>query len=163
MKKDKIIPDFKNEDEEREFWATHSPLDYFDNKDLKGFASWFRIQANEEYAHAMKIFDYIHQVGGKVELKEIKEPKIEWESFLGVFQDTFEHEQKITKSINKVVDLAISEKDHATVNYMQWFISEQVEEEATSLQNLKKMEMIGDNKAGLFMLDKEFGGRVAGQ
>lgn len=136
---------------------------YFSNKDLNGFANWFRLQSNEEYGHAIKIYDYLHQVGAKVELKEVKGPKTDWDSFVSVFQETFDHEQKISKSINKLVDLAITEKDHATVNFMQWFVSEQVEEEATSLQNLKKIEMIGDNKAGLFMLDKEFGGRVAGQ
>ena len=136
---------------------------YFSNKDLNGFANWFRLQSNEEYGHAMKIYDYLHQVGAKVVLKEVKRPKTDWDSHVSVFQETHEHEQKISKSINKLVDLAIAEKDHATVNYMQWFVSEQVEEEASSLQNLKKMEMIGDNKAGLFMLDKEFGGRVANQ
>lgn len=146
-----------------EFYSSYFYLSmsaYFESKDLMGFAQWFRVQANEEYAHAMKIFDYIYQIGGSVKLMEIKGPKTDWNTFLEVFQDTYEHEQNVTKSINEILDLAYKEKDHATVNFLQWFVSEQVEEEATAQQNVKKMEMIGDSKAGLFMLDRELGGRV---
>ena len=134
---------------------------YFEANDLQGFAKWFRMQADEEYAHAMKIFDYVYQIGGEVELQKIDGPKTEWNSFLDVFKDTFEHEQVVTKSINELVDLAQNEKDHATVNFLQWFVSEQVEEEATAQMNVKKMEMIGDSKSGLFMLDNELGSRTA--
>jgi ferritin len=133
---------------------------YFESQDLSGFATWFRLQSNEEYGHAMKIFDYIHQIGGTVTLKEVKAPKTDWKDFVEVFRDTFDHEQRVTIMINKLVDLAIKEKDHATTNFMQWFISEQVEEEATSAQILKKMEMVGDSKAGLFMIDREMGNRA---
>ena len=149
-----------------EFYSSYFYLSmsaYFESKDLMGFAQWFRVQANEEYAHAMKIFDYIYQIGGSVKLMEIKGPKTDWNTFLEVFQDTYEHEQNVTKSINEILDLAYKEKDHATVNFLQWFVSEQVEEEATAQQNVKKMEMIGDSKAGLFMLDRELGSRVAQQ
>jgi ferritin len=149
-----------------EFYSSYFYLSmsaYFESKDLQGFANWFRLQADEEYAHAMKIFDYIYQIGGEVKLLKIDGPKTDWDSFLEVFQDTFEHEQKVTKSINDILELAYTEKDHATVNFLQWFVSEQVEEEAIAQQNVKKMEMIGDNKAGLFMIDKELGGRGAGQ
>ena len=149
-----------------EFYSSYFYLSmsaYFESKDLQGFATWFRLQADEEYAHAMKIFEYIYQIGGEVKLTKIEGPKTDWDSFLEVFQDTFEHEQKVTKSINDILELAYVEKDHATVNFLQWFVSEQVEEEAISQQNVKKMEMIGDNKAGLFMIDKELGGRGAGQ
>jgi ferritin len=92
---------------------------------------------------------------------KIDGPKTDWDSFLEVFQDTFEHEQKVTKSINTLLDLSITEKDYATVNFLQWFVSEQVEEEATAQQNVKKMKMIGDSKSGLFMLDRELGSRVS--
>ena len=146
-----------------EFYSSYFYLSmsaYFEVKDLQGFAKWFRLQADEEYAHAMKIFDYVYQIGGEVELQKIDGPKTEWSSFLDVFKDTFEHEQNVTKSINTLVDLAQKEKDHATVNFLQWFVSEQVEEEATAQQNVKKMEMIGDSKSGLFMLDNELGSRV---
>jgi ferritin len=155
-----------NEQLNEEFYSSYFYLSmsaYFESKDLQGFAQWFRLQADEEYAHAMKIFDYVYQIGGEVKLLKIDGPKTNWETFLEVFQDTFEHEQKVTKSINKLLELAYAEKDHATINFLQWFVSEQVEEEATAMQNVKKMEMIGDNGAGLFMLDKELGSRVSGQ
>ena len=155
-----------NEQLNAEFYSSYFYLSmsaYFESKDLQGFAQWFRLQADEEYAHAMKIFDYVYQIGGEVKLMKIDGPKTNWDSFLEVFQDTFEHEQKVTKSINDLLELSYAEKDHATVNFLQWFVSEQVEEEATAMQNVKKMEMIGDDKAGLFMIDKELGGRVSGQ
>lgn len=136
---------------------------YFESLDLNGFATWFRLQSNEEYGHAMKLFDYIHQIGGTVKLSEIAAPKTDWKDYVDVFKDTFEHEQSVTKMINELVDLAMEEKDHATTNFMQWFISEQVEEEATSAQILKKIEMVGDSKAGLFMMDREMGSRAASQ
>lgn len=146
-----------------EFYSSYLYLSmsaYFESNDLQGFAQWFRVQADEEHLHAMKMFDYMYQIGGDVELMKIEGPKTDWNSFLEVFQDTYEHEQKVTKNINKLLELAYAEKDHATVNFLQWFVSEQVEEEATSMQNVKKMEMIGNDKAGLFMVDKELGGRV---
>ncbi len=152
-----------NEQLNAEFYSSYFYLSmsaYFESKDLQGFAQWFRLQADEEYAHAMKIFDYVYQIGGEVKLMKIDGPKTNWDSFLEVFQDTFEHEQKVTQSINDLLELSYAEKDHATVNFLQWFVSEQVEEEATAMQNVKKMEMIGKDKAGLFMIDKELGGRV---
>jgi len=155
-----------NEQLNAEYYSSYFYLSmsaYFESKDLQGFSQWFRLQADEEYAHAMKIFDYVYQIGGEVKLMKIDGPKTNWDTFLEVFQDTFEHEQKVTKSINDLLELSYAEKDHATVNFLQWFVSEQVEEEATAMQNVKKMEMIGKDKAGLFMLDKELGGRVAGQ
>jgi ferritin len=160
----KKIQDALNTQLNAEFYSSYFYLSmsaYFESNDLQGFSRWFRVQANEEYAHAMKIFNYIYQIGGGVKLMKIDGPKTDWDSFLEVFQDTFEHEQKITNSINELLDLAIIEKDHATVNFLQWFVSEQVEEEATAQQNVKKMKMIGDSKSGLFMLDRELGSRVS--
>lgn len=157
------IQDALNKQLNAEFFSSYFYLSmsaYFEAKDLQGFAKWFRLQADEEYVHALKIFDYIYQIGGEVKLDKLEGPKTEWDSFLEVFQDTFEHEQKVTKSINDLLEFAYKEKDHATVNFLQWFVSEQVEEEATSQQNVKKMEMIGESKSGLFMLDKELGNRV---
>jgi len=160
------IQDALNTQLNAEFYSSYFYLSmsaYFESNDLQGFSRWFRVQANEEYSHAMKIFNYIYQIGGVVKLMKIDGPKTDWDSFLEVFEDTFEHEQKVTKSINTLLDLSMTEKDYATVNFLQWFVSEQVEEEATSQQNVKKMKMIGDSKSGLFMLDKELGGRVAGK
>jgi ferritin len=162
----KKIQEALNEQINAEFYSSYFYLSmsaYFESMDLQGFSKWFRVQADEEYAHAMKIFDYVYQIGGEVKLMKIDGPKTNWDTFLEVFQDTFEHEQKVTKSINDLLELSYAEKDHATVNFLQWFVSEQVEEEATAMQNVKKMEMIGEDKAGLFMIDKELGGRVAGQ
>ena len=147
-----------------EFYSSYFYLSmsaYFELNDLQGFATWFRLQSEEEYSHAMKIFDFLNHVSGKITLSKIEAPKTKWDSFLSVFQDTSDHEKAVTKTINYLVDLAISEKDHATVNFLQWFVSEQIEEEATAQQNVKKMEMIGDSKSGLYMLNREFGSRVA--
>jgi ferritin len=162
----KKVQEALNKQINEEFYSSYLYLSmsaYFESKDLQGFAQWFRLQADEEYAHAMKMFDYVYQIGGDVKLMQIAGPKTNWKSFLQVFQDTFKHEQKVTKNINDLLELSYAEKDHATVNFLQWFVSEQVEEEATAQQNMKKMEMVGDSKAGLFMIDKELGGRVAGQ
>ena len=134
---------------------------YFENNSFEGFANWMRVQSEEERKHAMKIYDYIHQVGGKVKLTAIKTPKTEWSSPLEVFKDTYKHECDVTKAINDIVDVAVKEKDHATNNFMQWFISEQVEEEATAQRLLDKIKFIGIDKQGLFLLDRELGKRTS--
>ena len=134
---------------------------FFYEENLNGFATWFRIQSAEEYGHAMKIFDYIHQANANVNLLQIDEPKSGWKTALDVFEDTYKHEQKVTASIYNLVDLAITEKDHATNNFLQWFVSEQVEEESTALTILEKVKLVGDNKSGLFLLDRELGQRAA--
>jgi ferritin len=134
---------------------------YFEEKNLKGFAQWFRIQSQEEYGHGMKFYTFIDQVGGKVVLKAIKAPKTTWKSIMEIFKDTLAHEKHITSLINKLVGQAMQEKDYATNNFLQWFVNEQVEEEATVEEIIHKLEMIGDNKGGLYMLDKELGARAA--
>lgn len=134
---------------------------YFEEKNLKGFAQWFRIQSQEEYGHGMKFYDFINQVGGKVTLKAIKAPKTTWKSIMEIFKDTLAHEKHITGLINKLVGQAMQEKDYATNNFLQWFVNEQVEEEATVEEIINKLEMIGDAKSGLFMLDRELGSRMA--
>lgn len=135
---------------------------YFETKNLKGFANWMRLQSQEEYMHAMKFYSYIIQVGGKVTLAQINAPKTSWKNHMEVFKETLEHEKYITELINKLVDLAIQEKDHATNNFLQWFVNEQVEEVATAEDIVNKLEMISDNKNGLFLIDRELGARVAG-
>jgi ferritin len=147
-----------------EFYSSYLYLSmaaYFEAKNLKGFANWMRIQAAEEQMHGMKFFNFILQKGGKVTLGEIGAPKIEWKSIQEVFTDTLKHEQKITGLINKLVEIAMLEKDFATNNFLQWFVTEQVEEEANVEEIIQKIEMIGDNKSGLYMLDNELGARVA--
>lgn len=134
---------------------------YFESKNLTGFAHWMKLQSQEEYTHGLKFYDFIHQVGGKVILSQISAPKTDWKNIKEVFAETLEHEKYITDLINKLVDLAILEKDHATNNFLQWFVNEQVEEIATAEDLVNKLEMIGDNKNGLFMLDRELGSRTA--
>lgn len=147
-----------------EFYSSYFYLSmaaYFEAKNLKGFANWFRIQSTEEQMHGMKFFDFILQKGGKVSLAQINTPKLEWKSISEVFADTLKHEQKISGLINKLVETALIEKDYATHTFLQWFVTEQVEEEANVEEIIQKIEMIGDNKSGLYMLDNELGARVA--
>lgn len=134
---------------------------YFDDKNFKGFANWMKLQSQEEYGHAMKFYSYILQVGSKVSLNQIDAPKGNWKNHTEAFKETLAHEKQITDMINKLVDIAILEKDHATHNFLQWFVNEQVEEVSTAEDIVNKLEMIGDNKNGLFMLDRELGTRSA--
>lgn len=133
---------------------------YFEAKNLKGFANWFRIQSQEEQAHAMKFFNFILQKGGKVSLKQIEAPKSDWKTIPEAFSDTLKHEQKITGLINKLVEVSMAEKDYATHTFLQWFVTEQVEEEANVEDLIQKLEMIGENKSGLYMIDNELGSRT---
>ena len=147
-----------------EFYSSYLYLSmaaYFEAKNLKGFANWMRIQSTEEQMHGMKFFNFILQKGGKVSLMPIEAPKIEWKSISEVFADTLKHERKISGLINKIVEAAITEKDYATHTFLQWFVTEQVEEEANVEEIIQKIEMIGDNKSGLYMLDNELGSRTA--
>lgn len=146
-----------------EFYSSYFYLSMaasFEAKNLKGFSNWFRIQSQEEQMHGMKFFNFILQKGGKVTLTQIESPKVEWKSISEVFSDTLKHEQKISGLINKLVEAALLEKDYATNTFLQWFVTEQVEEEANVEEIIQKIEMIGDNKSGLYMLDNELGARV---
>jgi len=127
---------------------------------LKGFANWFYVQYQEEIEHAMRIYHYIHSQGGKVELLSIEKPPSKFESPMEMFEKTLEHEKFITKSINELVDLAVEEKDHATQIFLQWFVTEQIEEEANDNEIIDKLNLAGKEGNGLFMIDKELGARV---
>jgi ferritin len=133
---------------------------YFETINLKGFANWMRVQTQEELVHAMKFYDFIVERGGKAVLSAIEGPRTEWPSPLAVFEHAYEHEQKVTGLINDLVDLAISEQDHATNNFLQWFVAEQVEEEASADEVVQKIKLMGDASGGLFMLDRELAQRV---
>jgi ferritin len=134
---------------------------YFESQNLSGFAHWMKLQSGEEYGHAMKIYGYINQRNGRISLTKIDAPKSEWKGAIEVFAETLKHEQSVTTEIDKLVDLATIEKDHATNAFLQWFVTEQVEEEATALTILDKIKLVGDNKSGLFFLDREMGMRAA--
>ena len=127
---------------------------------LKGFANWFMVQYQEEMVHAMKIYNYVDSQGGQVKLMAVEQPATEFESALEMFEKTLEHEKFITKSINDLVNLAIEEKDHATNIFLQWFVTEQIEEEGNDNDIISKLKLVGDKGNGLFMIDRELASRV---
>jgi ferritin len=132
---------------------------YFKSVNLDGFTNWMYYQAQEELEHSMKFYDFIIQRGGKVQLQQIEAPPSEWSSPLAVFEATLEHEQKVTGLINDLVDVAHEERDHATNIFLQWFVSEQVEEEENVGGVLEQLKLMGDAKGGLFMIDRELAKR----
>ncbi|MBF0525631.1 MAG: ferritin [Deltaproteobacteria bacterium] len=127
---------------------------------LPGFANWMRVQTQEELVHAMKFYDYLISRGGRVILKPIEGVPTSWESPLAVFEDAYKHEQKVTGLINKLVDLAIESSDHATNTFLQWFVNEQVEEEASADGVVQKLRLMGGQGSALFMIDQELATRV---
>ncbi len=133
---------------------------YFESIDLSGFANWMRAQAQEELAHAMKFYDYIVQRGERVDLSSIDEPQKEWDSPLAVFEHVYEHEKMVTGLINDLMDISVAESDHATANFLQWYVAEQVEEEESASGVLQRVKLTADSPSGLFMLDSELGQRV---
>jgi ferritin len=128
---------------------------YFEDRNLDGCAHWMRLQAEEEILHGMKIFDYMLDQGARVKLAAVAGPDTEWKSPLACFQAALDHEKKMTALINELANLAIEEKDHATNNLMQWYVSEQVEEEATVDDICAKLKLVGEDGPGLFMIDRE--------
>ena len=133
---------------------------YFQSISLSGFSSWMRGQVQEEMFHAMKLYDFVNERGGVVTLEAIKKPESVWKSPLAAFEHVLKHEQLVTDLINDLVDLSISEKDHASNIFLQWFVSEQVEEEATVGEVVDKLKLIKNDSSGLFLLDAELGKRV---
>ncbi|MGQ9649119.1 MAG: ferritin [Phycisphaerae bacterium] len=132
---------------------------WLESKNFKGMAHWMRAQAAEEQTHAMKFYEFIHDRGGRVKLTVIDEPPADWASPAAVFKDAYRHECKVSALIHGLVDLAAAEKDHAALNFLQWFVSEQVEEEAHASEIAEKLEMIGDSRGPIFMMDAELGRR----
>ena len=132
---------------------------HFQSQGLRGMARWMQIQAREELEHMMKFFDFIHERGSKVILTQIEAPRTEWSSPLEVFEDACRHEAKITGLINGLAELAVDEKDHAANAFLQWFITEQVEEEATVQEIRDKLKLVSDNPVALFMIDQELSHR----
>lgn len=152
-----------NEQVQKEFYSAYLYLSmeaYFADQNLEGFANFFRVQVQEERDHAMKFFNYINQAGGRVQLLQIDAPQFDFASAENVFELTFQHEQFVTKSIYGLVDAAIAEKDHLTNNFLQWFVTEQMEEEATMERILKKLRFIKNDAQAMLMLDAELAQRV---
>jgi ferritin len=134
---------------------------HLESQDLKGMAHWMRIQAAEENAHAMRIFDFVNNRSGRVSLAAIEAPKGEWKSPLEVFEDAYKHEQKITGLINDLMNLVAMEKDGAGHDFLEWFCREQVEEESAAQLIVAQLKMAGDNGLGLYMIDQQLGQRAA--
>ncbi len=158
----KTMEEALNRQVNREFYSAYLYLAmsaYFESTSLKGFARWMRAQAKEERVHGEKIYEYILSRGGRITLGEIEAPKAKWTSAGKVFEEVYAHEQKVTGMIHNLVDLAIREKDHATFEMLQWFVKEQVEEEASAADVLAQIKMLGDVVGHLFWLDHEMGKR----
>jgi ferritin len=137
-----------------------SMASYFRSINLNGFANWMRVQVQEEMFHAMKFFDFLLDRGGEAKIGAINAPPDKWKSPLDVFQNTLKHEESVTDSINKLAALAIKENDYATSVLLQWFITEQVEEEANVTEVLERLKLAGDSRSSLFLLDSELKTRV---
>ena len=128
---------------------------YFHSNNLNGFAHWMRLQSSEEMGHAMKIYDYIIQRGGRVQLKEIKKPPHDFKSVKEVMEKTLAHEQSVTQCFHELYEQAAKQKDYATQSFLQWFINEQVEEEAAVNEILQKLYLIADKSSSILYLDKD--------
>ena len=159
----KTMQDAINEQIKEELGSAYIYLSmaaYFHSEGLDGMAHWMCVQTQEEIMHAMKFFDHITGRDGRVELLAVDQPKIDWSSPLEAFQDAYKHEQYITGRIDDLVKLAAEENDNAAAIMLQWFVSEQVEEEASTSKVAQELEMIGDSGHGLIMLDRELATRV---
>jgi len=133
---------------------------YFESQSMSGMANWMRAQAQEEVVHAMKFFDFINDRNGRVELTAIDGPPVQWESPLQVFEHAYAHECKVSAMIHDLVSLSEAEKDPAAHTFLQWFVTEQVEEEASAQAMVDKLRLVGGNGAGLYMVDTAAGQRV---
>ncbi len=133
---------------------------YFERLNLKGFVNWFDVQVQEEHAHAMGMFDYVHERGGEVELEAIDKPETKWDSPLACFEQVLTHEEFVTSRINALMDVAEEVKDRAALSFLNWYLKEQVEEEASVGGVLATLKLIGDDKKALLMLDKELAART---
>ncbi|MBI4672808.1 MAG: ferritin [Chloroflexi bacterium] len=135
---------------------------YFEAANLPGFARWIRVQYEEELEHALKFFDFVHDRGGRVTLHAVDQPPSDFHSPLDVFQRALAHEQKVTGMINNLYALAVQENDYPAQVLLQWFVSEQVEEEKNATNIVEQLKLVGDNGSALLILDRELGARKGG-
>jgi ferritin len=152
-----------NEQINREFYSAYLYLSmsaYSAHIGLKGAANWFYVQYQEEMVHFDKLYHYVLDQGSPVELKAVQAPPVAFKSLMDMFAQTLQHEQFITRSINERVDLAVKEKDHASEVFLQWYVTEQVEEEANDNDVLARLRLAGQDGNGLFMVDNELATRV---
>ncbi len=132
---------------------------YFDSQSLDGFSHWMKAQAQEEVQHAMRIYDFLCALGKPVNMLAIEQPKIQFKSSLEVFENALAHEQQLARALNDISDLAMREKDNTTYSFLDWFLTEQVEEISLTGSIVDKIRLIGDNGFGLLMLNNELGKR----
>lgn len=158
----KAVQDAINEQIKNELYSAYLYLSmsaHFEANNLPGFARWMRLQAQEEQEHALKFFDYMHDRGGVVRLQAIDQPPAEWKSSLALFQQVLEHEQLVTGMIHRLYELAAKENDYAAEIMLQWFITEQVEEEKNAAQIIDTLKLIDAHGTAVLMLDKQLGKR----
>ncbi|MFA8435865.1 MAG: ferritin [Marinifilaceae bacterium] len=163
MALNKKVEEVLNKQINAEFWSAYfylSMSNYFNANGMPGFANWMKVQFQEETSHAIKILDYVNERGGRVVLEPITEVPSSWNGVLDIYEETLNHEMKVTALINDCVEVAMEVRDHATVNFLQWFVDEQVEEEATVSEILDQLKMFNCEGQGLYMMDKEFKARV---
>ncbi len=148
--------DALNEQINAEFYSAYLYLSmaaWFEDKNLGGFASWFRSQYLEENTHGMRIFNFVNERGGRILLKPVAEPEKEWNSIIEIFEQVAEHEAHVTELIHNLIAMARSMNDYATESFLMFFVDEQVEEEASVGDLLAKLKLIGDSKNALFQMD----------
>jgi ferritin len=158
----KSILDALNQQINHEMYSGYfylSMATYCESINLDGAAGWLKSQSKEEWAHAMKLYDYVNNAGEKVVLEAIQKPQSEFKSLLNVFEIVLEHEKKVTAGINKLYELTIKENDYATQIFLQWYVTEQVEEEKNATDIIAQLKMIGDHPVSLIMMDKHLGSR----
>jgi ferritin len=159
----KAIQDAINNQINKELFSSYLYLamsTYYAESNFSGFASWMKVQSTEEYGHAMKFYGYVVERNGHVELETIEKPNAKFKSPADVFKQVLEHEQKVTAMINKLYELAIKEKDYPTQIMLEWFITEQLEEEKSAGDILEQLKMVGDSPVSLIMMDRQLAARA---
>lgn len=159
----KSVEKVLNEQINAEFWSAYlylSMSSYLEREGLSGFANWLKIQYHEENQHAMKLYDYVIERDGCVTLSPIQKVQHEWKGIVDLFESVYKHEQKVTEMINNCLSTAWNEQDHATVSMLQWFVDEQVEEESNCRDIIDKLNIIGGDGQGLYMMNEEFRNRT---
>jgi len=159
----KTLEEAINKQMNREMYSAYLYLAmaaYCEDISLAGFGNWFRVQAKEEDFHAMKFFNYLVERDGRVKLLDIEAPPFKWDSPRDAFKYTYEHEKTVTGLINNLMTLAKEENDYATINLLEWYVDEQVEEESSAKTILDKIKIVGNEGAGLYLLDQELAQRV---
>ncbi len=159
----KKMQDALNDQVAAEFYSAYLYLAmsaWLHSADMPGAANWMFVQYREELSHAEKIFDFVVEREGRALVKGFDAPPVEWDSPLAVFEAAYEHEKKVTAMINELVSLAREEKDYATEFFLQWFVTEQVEEEASADEIVQKLKLVGDHGNAIFMVDRELGSRT---